>query len=113
MDRSAAYVARQIARDVVFRGWARSSEVQLAYAIGQSRPVSIAFQTEDGPAPELLDRYGDLGIDLYLDCAPAAIINRLGLRRPIYAGTAAFGHFGRNDLPWEAPLVAGPAHRAV
>jgi S-adenosylmethionine synthetase len=113
VDRSAAYAARQIARDVVTRGWSQRCEVQLAYAIGQSRPVSIAFETESGPTPDLLQRYAREGLDLYALCAPAVIIDRLGLRRPIYAQTAAFGHFGRRGLPWEAPLIADPARRAI
>lgn len=104
VDRSATYAARQIARDVIRRGWARQCEVQLAYAIGEDRPVSIAFETEGGPAPELIDRYRAAGHDLHALCTPKAIIDRLRLRRPIYAQTAAFGHFGRHAFPWEAPL---------
>ncbi|WP_371055775.1 methionine adenosyltransferase [Rhodosalinus sp. K401] len=105
VDRSAAYAARQIARDVINRGWARRCEVQLAYAIGEERPVSVAFETEGGPAPTLIARFREAGVDLHALCIPRAIIDRLELRRPIYARTAAFGHFGREGFPWEAALA--------
>jgi len=104
VDRSAAYAARQIAKDVVHRGWARRCEVQLAYAIGRADPVSIAFETERGPAPELVARYAAEGFDLAQLCRPATIITRLGLRQPIYEETACHGHFGRPEMPWERPL---------
>ncbi len=104
MDRSAAKAARQIARDVIRRRWARQCEVQLAYAVGEDRPVSTAFETEGGSAPEVIDRYRAADLDLHALCKPKAMIYRLPLRRPIYAHTAAFGHFGRHAFRWEAPL---------
>ncbi|MCE5972620.1 methionine adenosyltransferase [Sinirhodobacter sp. WL0062] len=108
VDRSAAYAARQLARDVITRGWARSCEVQIAYAIGRAAPVSLAIDAEGAiSAREILGRYAEEGIDLEAAFKPQAIIHRLGLRRPIFAPTAVFGHFGRDDLPWEAPLRAG------
>ncbi len=106
VDRSAAYAARQIARDVVARGWARMCEVRVAYAIGQARPVAVDFDTfgtSAGASPAT--RYDRLGIDVADALRPTAIINRLDLRRPIYRETAARGHFGRSELPWERPFL--------
>ena len=101
VDRSAAYAARHLAKNVVAAGLADRFEVQLSYAIGVARPTSIAFEAF-GTAK--IDEQ-DLGriIEKHFDMRPAAIIDRLDLRRPIYHQTAAFGHFGRPDLdlPWE------------
>lgn len=105
VDRSAAYAARQLAKDVVSRGWADSCEVQVAYAIGEARPVSFAFlPTGSTPGHEIAQRYQLEGIDLYDLFEPARIIDRLQLRLPSYLRTAAFGHFGRDDVTWEQPL---------
>ncbi|MCD8389908.1 MAG: methionine adenosyltransferase [Oscillospiraceae bacterium] len=101
VDRSAAYMARYIAKNIVAAGLARRCQIELAYAIGVARPVSVrvdSFGTgvlSDAALGELILREFDL--------RPAKIIERLGLRRPIYAQTAAYGHFGRTDvdLPWE------------
>ena len=101
VDRSAAYMARYIAKNVVAAGLARKCQIELAYAIGVAQPVSVlvdSFGTgrlSDGALPELVRRCFDL--------RPAAIIENLNLRRPIYQPTAAYGHFGRTDLnlPWE------------
>jgi len=107
VDRSAAYAARQIAREVVARGWAEACELRLAYAIGQARPVAVDFETfgtETGLSPA--DRYAALGIDLADALRPSALIARLDLRRPVFRDTAARGHFGRPTLTWETPFVA-------
>ena len=105
VDRSAAYAARQLAKDVVSRGWADSCEVQVAYAIGEARPVSFAFLPTGGtPGHEIAKRYQLEGIDLYELFEPARIIDRLQLRLPSYLRTAAFGHFGRDDVTWERPI---------
>jgi len=101
VDRSAAYAARWVAKNIVAAGLARRCEVQLAYAIGVARPLSInveTFGTSDLPA-ELLVKL----IEETFDLRPGAIIRDLDLRRPIYRQTAAYGHFGREDLdvPWE------------
>ncbi len=101
VDRSAAYAARYVAKNIVAAGLARRFEVQLAYAIGVARPISISVETF-GTATvddEVLVRL----IDEHFDLRPGAIIRDLGLRRPIYEQTAAYGHFGRTDvdLPWE------------
>jgi len=101
VDRSAAYAARYVAKNIVAAGLAEKCEVQLAYAIGVARPVSIAVDTfGTGKVSE------DILVDLVsenFDLRPAGIINMLDLRRPIYQQTAAYGHFGRTDvdLPWE------------
>jgi S-adenosylmethionine synthetase len=105
VDRSAAYAARQLARDVVARGWADACEVRVAYAIGEAQPVAVDFETfgtGHGLAPSM--RYAEMGLDVADALRPAAIINRLQLRTPIFRQTAALGHFGRNVLPWEQPL---------
>lgn len=101
VDRSAAYAARYVAKNVVAAGLADKCEIQLAYAIGMAHPVSIMVET-----------FGTAKIDEFLiaelikkhfDLRPAGIIKSLDLRRPIYRQTAAYGHFGRTDidLPWE------------
>ncbi len=101
VDRSAAYAARHIAKNVVAAGFAKECEVQIAYAIGVARPVSVMIDTfgtgtiDDTSISDIVTRVCDL--------RPAAIIRDLDLRRPIYKNTAAYGHFGRNDgsFPWE------------
>jgi S-adenosylmethionine synthetase len=106
VDRSAAYAARHVAKNIVAAGLAERCEVQVSYAIGRAHPTSIAvetFETETIPAAELLEL-----VRTHFDLRPAAIIANLDLRRPIYGGTAAYGHFGRDDLqvPWEKTDVA-------
>ena len=101
VDRSAAYAARWVAKNVVAAGLAKRCEVNLAYAIGVARPVSVAvetFGTETAPV-EAIER----AITETFDLRPAGIIRALELRRPIYEQIAAYGHFGRTDLdvPWE------------
>ena len=101
VDRSAAYAARYVAKNVVAAGLADRFEVQIAYAIGVARPVSITFETFGTarvPEATILDL-----IHAHFDLRPGAIIHDLGLRRPIYKATAAYGHFGRTDIdtPWE------------
>ncbi|GAB6159360.1 methionine adenosyltransferase [Desulfotomaculum varum] len=101
VDRSASYAARYVAKNIVAAGLARRCEVQVAYAIGVARPVSVRVQTfgtgvvSDDVIIQLINRHFDL--------RPAGIIKTLDLRRPIYKQTAAYGHFGRPDLdlPWE------------
>jgi S-adenosylmethionine synthetase len=101
VDRSAAYAARYVAKNVVAAGLADRCEIQVAYAIGVARPVSVLVETfgtgkiEESEIADLITKFFDL--------RPAAIIHDLDLRRPIYRQTAAYGHFGRPDLdlPWE------------
>ncbi len=101
VDRSAAYAARYVAKNIVAAGLADRAEVQLAYAIGVAKPVSIAVDTF-GTGVVSEEKLVEL-IRNNFDLRPAGIINMLDLRRPIYKQTAAYGHFGRTDvdLPWE------------
>lgn len=101
VDRSGAYAARYVAKNIVAAGLADKCEVQLAYAIGVARPVSIrvdTFNTGKVEEEQLVN-----WIRKHFDLRPAGIIDKLDLRRPIYRQTAAYGHFGRTDieLPWE------------
>jgi S-adenosylmethionine synthetase len=101
VDRSAAYAARYVAKNVVAAGLADRCEVQVAYAIGVAHPVSVLVETfGTGAIPE--ERIAEL-VKAHFDLRPAAIIHNLNLRRPIYKQTASYGHFGRPDLdlPWE------------
>ena len=101
VDRSAAYAARWVAKHVVASGAAKRCEVQVAYAIGVARPVSVLVETF---GTERVDRQKIAkAVDAIFDLRPAAIIRDLDLRRPIYQRTAAYGHFGRSDqgFTWE------------
>ena len=101
VDRSAAYAARYVAKNLVAAGLCDKAEIQLSYAIGVAEPTSIRIDTfGTGKLPE--DKLTDI-ISENFDLRPAGIIQMLDLRRPIYKGTAAYGHFGRSDLdlPWE------------
>ncbi len=113
VDRSGSYMARYAAKNVVAAGLARECEVQVAYAIGRARPVAITVDTfGTGALPdEELERL----VQERFDFRPAAIIERLQLRRPIYAPLSAYGHFGRPelDLPWERTDVAEELRRAA
>jgi S-adenosylmethionine synthetase len=112
VDRSGAYAARHVAKNIVAAGLADRCEVQISYAIGVAQPVSVTINTYGAgkiPAEQLL-----LLVRKHFDLRPGAIIKRFGLRRPIYRQVAAYGHFGRPDLdlPWEHLDVA-PALREV
>ena len=102
VDRSAAYAARYVAKNIVAAGLAERCEIQLAYAIGVAQPTSVMVDTfgTGKISEEKLDEI----VRKHFDLRPAGIIKMLDLRRPIYKGTAAYGHFGRTDLdlPWEA-----------
>src|SRR5690554_1183087 len=109
VDRSASYYARYIAKNVVASGLAERCQIQLAYAIGVARPVGLYVETfGTGVMPD--ERLGDL-VQATFDARPAAIIEKLDLRRPIYAATSAYGHFGRADFPWEATDLAEELRR--
>lgn len=101
VDRSAAYASRWVAKNLVAAGVADKLEIQLAYAIGVAKPVSIEIDTF-GTGKLSEDKIVDI-VNKVFDLRPSAIIRELDLRRPIYKQTAAYGHFGRNDLnlPWE------------
>ncbi len=100
VDRSASYFARYIAKNVVAAGLASRCQVQLAYAIGVARPVGMYLETF-GTGKLADERLGDVVREVF-DARPAAIIEALQLRRPIYRATSAYGHFGREGFPWEA-----------
>ena len=101
VDRSACYAARYLAKNVVAAGLAERCEIQVAYAIGVARPVSVLVDTF-GTAKVAEEKIAD-ALNRHFDLRPAAIIERFGLRRPIYSKLAAYGHMGREDLdaPWE------------
>ena len=105
VDRSAAYMARFLAKQVVARGWSRKALVQLAYAIGVAEPVSFLVHAEGATAAQSADIAQTLRREF--DLTPTGIIQHLDLQRPIYYPTAAYGHFGRTDLdlPWEQVLL--------
>ena len=101
VDRSAAYAARYIAKNIVAAGLAKRCEIELAYAIGVAHPVSLLVDTQ-GTGVISDEKLAQI-VEKLFDLRPAGIIDMLNLRRPIYRQTAAFGHFGRTDidLPWE------------
>ena len=99
VDRSAAYMARYIAKNIVAADLSERAEVQLAYAIGVPYPVSImveTFGTEKVAVSKI-----EAAVKKVFDCTPAGISETLKLRRPIYQPTATYGHFGRTEFPWE------------
>ncbi|MDR2697282.1 MAG: methionine adenosyltransferase [Holophagales bacterium] len=99
VDRSAAYMGRYIAKNIVAAGLAKRCEIQLAYAIGVAEPVSISIDTfgTSQTSPEQIVR----AVREVFSCTPKAMIETLGLRRPIYRQTASYGHFGRSEFSWE------------
>lgn len=99
VDRSASYMARHIAKNIVANGYAKKCEIQIAYSIGVAKPVSIyvnTYGTNTIPEEKIIEK-----IDKTFDLTPRAIINYLDLQRPIYRQTTNYGHFGKKDLPWE------------
>ena len=111
VDRSAAYMARYVAKNAVAAGLADRVQLQVAYAIGTAHPTSMSletFGTEQAAPAAILD-----AIRQIFDFRPAAIIRDLGLSRPIYQETAAYGHFGRKEFPWEATDRADVLRRLV
>lgn len=103
VDRSAAYAMRWVAKNIVAAGLAERAEVQVAYAIGRAKPVGLYVETFGTAAEGLSDTKIQEAVSAVFDLRPTAIIRDLDLLRPIYAPTAAYGHFGRTDLdlPWE------------
>ena len=98
VDRSASYMARFLAKNIVANGYAKKCEIQLSYAIGVAKPVSIfvdTFGTETIPSSEIIEKVKKF------DLTPRGIINYLDLQRPIYRLTTNYGHFGKDNLPWE------------
>jgi S-adenosylmethionine synthetase len=113
VDRSAAYAARYVAKNIVAAGLADRVEVQVAYAIGVSHPLSVNVETF-GTAKIADEKIAAL-INEHFDLRPGAIIRDLGLRKPIYRKTAAYGHFGRDDIefPWERTDKAAALKKAA
>jgi S-adenosylmethionine synthetase len=111
VDRSAAYAARYVAKNVVAAGLADRLELQLAYVIGVARPISLNVETfgtgkvSDATVRKLIEEH--------FDFRPGAIIERFGLRRPLYRQTAVYGHFGRPEFPWEKTDLAATLAKAV
>lgn len=103
VDRSGAYAMRWVAKNIVAAGLADRAEVQVAYAIGRAKPVSLYVETFGTAHHGLTDAHIQQAVTQVFDLRPAAIIRELDLLRPMYARTAAYGHFGRDDLdlPWE------------
>ena len=99
VDRSGAYMARYIAKNIVAAGLAERCEVQLAYAIGVPFPVSVMVQTFGTGA--VADSVIADAVKEVFDCTPAGIIKTLDLKKPVYLPTAAYGHFGRSEFSWE------------
>ncbi len=99
VDRSAAYAARHIAKNIVAAGLADECLIQLSYAIGIIDPISISVNTYGTGKINNNELIGL--IEKNFDCTPEGIINRFGLKKPIFRKTAAYGHFGRNEFPWE------------
>ena len=110
VDRSAAYMARYIAKSVVAAELADVCEVQIAYVIGHANPVSVRVETVN---PTLANEKISQAIQDVFDMRPAAIIERLNMLRPIYRDTAAYGHFGRPEFPWEASNQVAELQRAT
>lgn len=115
VDRSASYLARYLAKNVVASGIADKCEVQLAYAIGVARPVSVMTDTFGTAKSGLSDEAISEELCRLVDMRPAAIIDRFDLRRPIYGETAAYGHMGREDLntPWEKTDIADELRKLI
>ena len=113
VDRSASYAARYIAKNVVAAGLAKKCEVQIAYAIGVAKPVSVLVDTFGTAIEGVTEADITNAVLKNVDLRPAAIINRFELRRPIYCQLAAYGHMGREDLnaPWEARDLADALRR--
>ena len=110
VDRSAAYAARWVAKTVVASGLARRCTVQIAYAIGETQPVSLLVDThQTGLMP---DQHIESAVRQLFDLSPKGIIDALGLRRPIYQKSAAYGHFGRN-FSWESTSLAEPLNALI
>lgn len=99
MDRSASYMARYIAKNIVANGYSDKCELQLSYAIGVAKPISIyidTFGTAKIPEEEIIEK-----INKNFNLTPRGIIETLDLKKPIYRKTTNYGHFGKPELPWE------------
>ena len=111
VDRSAAYAARHVAKNIVAAGLAKKCEIQLAYAIGVANPVSLLVDTKGTGV--VADDVLSEAVSKVFDLRPAAIIKRLNLRQPIYRASCNYGHFGKAGLPWEETNYAEQLRKAV
>src|SRR5690554_3069120 len=111
VDRSAAYAARYVAKNLVAAGLAKRCELQISYAIGVAEPTSISIETF-GTSPHSNETLVKL-VRKYFDLRPYGLIQMLDLERPIYLATAAYGHFGRDEFPWEKTDKAELLRNAV
>jgi S-adenosylmethionine synthetase len=111
VDRSAAYAARYVAKNVVAAGLAERCEVELAYAIGVPFPVSVMIDTFD--TAKIPEAKIEAAIKAIFDLSPSGIIKTLDLRRPIYRKTASYGHFGRGEFSWEKTDKAADLKKAI
>ena len=115
VDRSAAYMGRYVAKNIVAAGLATSAEIQFAYAIGYADPVSVCVNTFGTALPGLTDEQIERAVCEVFSFKPADIIKQLDLLRPIYGKTTNYGHFGKNDpdLTWERTDKIDALKRAV
>jgi S-adenosylmethionine synthetase len=111
VDRSAAYAARWVAKNVVAAGLAERAEIQVSYAIGVAKPLSVRVDTFG--TGKVSDDELTRAVESVFDLRPAALISQLNLRRPIYEKTAYHGHFGREGFPWEATDKVAALNEAV
>ena len=102
MDRSAAYAARYVAKNIVAAGLADRCEIQVSYAIGHPQPVSVHVNTFGTAKPGLTDERITEAVQQVFSFKPADIVAALNLKRPIYRETTNYGHFGKAGLPWES-----------
>jgi S-adenosylmethionine synthetase len=111
VDRSAAYMARYVAKNIVAADFAKRCEVELAYAIGVPFPISVMVDTFGTAA--VPEQQIEQAAAKVFDLTPAGIIAALNLRRPIYQKTASYGHFGRSEFPWEKTDKAADLKKAL
>jgi len=111
VDRSAAYAARYVAKNIVAAKLADRCEIQLAYAIGVPFPVSVMVDTFGTAKTD--EAKIEKAVSKVFDLSPAGIIKTLDLRRPIYLKTASYGHFGRSEFPWEKTDKADELKKAI
>ena len=111
VDRSATYFARYVAKNIVAAGLASKCEIQVAYAIGKAKPIAIYVNTFG--TGKLPDNKIAEALPKYFDFRPKAMIDKLGLAKPQYLATAAYGHFGRSGFSWESTDMAGELARLL
>ena len=113
VDRSAAYMGRWVAKNIVAAGFATHTEIQFAYAIGHPQPVSVRVETFGTAKPGISDEQITAAVNKVFSFKPADIVKQLNLLRPIYRETTNYGHFGKNTLPWEKTNKAAALRAAL